>query len=121
MVKHVTGQTIDCGKGCTIRIDYVLNEKTGVVKRHLHWECRGKSGECGENGETSHGGTWDDAPEFIKQCALKHGFNGASAPADNSAKNWALWGLGGAAVLGGLLFAPAITVPAVVLGGAVAR
>ena len=69
--------------------------------------------------ETSHGGTWDDAPESIKQWALKHGFNGASAPAadDNSANNWALLGLG-AAALGGLLFAPEITIPVLVLGGA---
>jgi RHS repeat-associated protein len=80
LVRHNSGRWIDCGKGCKIRIDSVFNEKTGVVIRHLHWECRGREGECGEFGEESHGGTWDDAPEFIRQCALKNGFRGQSIP-----------------------------------------
>jgi RHS repeat-associated protein/uncharacterized repeat protein (TIGR02543 family) len=76
LIKHTTGQTIDCGKGCWIRIDYSFDEKTGTKKRHLHWGCKGKEGECGEFGEPSHGGTWDEAPEFIKQCARNKGFLG---------------------------------------------
>ena len=80
LVMHKTGQTIDCGKGCSIRIDYTFDEKSGTKARHLHWECKGRAGECGENGKPSHGGTWEDVPEFIKQCALKNGFAGANAP-----------------------------------------
>lgn len=89
LVKHTSGRTIECGKGCTIRIDSVLNEKTGVRTRHLHWECRRSSGACGENGDKSHGGSWDDVPENVKECALKNGFSGAPAPAPSptSAQN----------------------------------
>ena len=36
LVKHTTGRTIECGKGCTIRIDYTFDERTGVKTRHLH-------------------------------------------------------------------------------------
>jgi RHS repeat-associated protein len=79
LVQHVTGQTIDCGRNCWIRIDYTFDPSTGVKTRHLHWGCKGKSGECGENGKPSHGGTWDDAPENIKDCARRHGFNGQSS------------------------------------------
>jgi RHS repeat-associated protein len=77
---HVTGKTIYCGKGCWIRIDYTLVGGEKIV-RHLHWECKGKKGECGEFGEESHRGTWDDAPEFIKDCARRHGFKGDPRPA----------------------------------------
>jgi RHS repeat-associated protein len=80
LVKHVTGKAIDCGKGCTIPIDYTFDEKTGTKTRYLHWECKGQSGECGENGKASHGGRWEDLPEFIRQCALKNGFVGAYSP-----------------------------------------
>ena len=80
LVKHTTGREIDCGKGCWIRIDFTFDEKTGTKTRHLHWGCKGKEGECGEFGEPSHGGVWDDAPESIKQCARKYGFQGDPAP-----------------------------------------
>ena len=79
LVKHTTGRTIDYGKGCWIRIDYTFNETTGEKRRHLHWGCKSNEVECGENGEQSHGGTWDDAPERIKQCARQNGFNGQSS------------------------------------------
>ena len=79
LVKHTTGRTIECGKGCTIRIDYTFDERTGTKRRHLHWECKGREGTCGENGESSHGESWEDAPEEIKQCALRHGFSGSNA------------------------------------------
>ena len=81
LVRHLTGQTIECGKNCTIRIDRVLDEQTGQVRRHLHWDCRGDEGVCGENGEESHGGRWEDAPSKVKECARRHGFNGENAPA----------------------------------------
>ena len=55
LVMHKTGQAIDCGKGCSIRIDYTFDEKSGTKGRHLHWECKGRAGECGENGKPSHG------------------------------------------------------------------
>jgi RHS repeat-associated protein len=76
--KHVSGQTIDCGNGCQIRIDSVFDDKGRT--RHLHWDCyNGKqSGTCGEHGEKSHGGTWDEVPEKVKQCARKNGFQGDS-------------------------------------------
>ena len=83
LVKHITGRTVECSKNCTIRIDKVLDEGTGEVKRHLHWSCRGNSGACGEGGETSHSGTWEDAPEKVKECARRHGFNGQPAPEPN--------------------------------------
>jgi len=80
LVRHLTGQTIECGKNCTIRIDKVLDEQTGRVRRHLHWDCKGDEGVCGENGEESHGGRWEDAPSKVKECARRHGFNGENAP-----------------------------------------
>ena len=80
LVKHTAGREIDCGKGCWIRIDYTFDEKTGVKTRHLHCGCKGKEGECGEHGKPSHGGTWDDAPAAIEECATRHGFQGASSP-----------------------------------------
>ena len=83
LVKHTTGRTISCGK-CTIRIDYTFDEKTGVKTNHLHWNCKGKEGSCGENGEESHGGSWDDAPENVKQCAMENGFQGESSPTPDS-------------------------------------
>lgn len=78
---HKSGRWIECGKGCRIRIDFNLDMKTGQLVRHLHWECRdGREGECGENGEKSHGSSWEDAPRHIRECALKNGFSGAPAP-----------------------------------------
>ena len=74
LVKHVTGQTIQCSKNCTIRIDYVLDEKTGKITKHLHWECKGKSGVGGEHGGTSHGETLGGAPDSVKECARQNGF-----------------------------------------------
>jgi len=79
LIEHSSGQWKDCGKGCRIRIDTTI--VNGQVKRHLHWECRNDSGECGENGEKSHGGSWEDAPENIKECARRHGFQGDSVAA----------------------------------------
>jgi len=73
-IKHTTGKTIQCSKGCTIRIDFWLDEKTGKVTRHLHWECKGKSGVGGEFGTESHGETLDNAPPHVKECARKNGF-----------------------------------------------
>jgi RHS repeat-associated protein len=73
LVQHKTGQWKQCANGCRIRIDWTLMDD-GTVKRHLHWECKGKSGEFGENGEASHGQTSDSAPESIRECARKHGF-----------------------------------------------
>jgi RHS repeat-associated protein len=84
LVQHVTGQTIDCGKGCSIRIDYTLDPKTGDKNRHLHRECKGKSRTCGEFGAESHGDSWDLAPEMIKECARKAGFIGETAPHSSS-------------------------------------
>lgn len=84
LVKHHTGKEIDCGKGCWIRIDSVFNEKTGEMTRHLHWGCKGREAECGENGLPSHGGTWDQVPSFVKECALKNGFLGKSVPIPKS-------------------------------------
>lgn len=83
LVQHKTGQEIDCGAGCWIRIDFTLDTRTGAKIRHLHWGCKGDTGECGEFGNTSHGGTWDDAPERIKRCALEHGFQGEPQPDPN--------------------------------------
>jgi RHS repeat-associated protein len=80
LIKHITGEEIDCGKGCWIRIDKVHNEKTGETSRHLHWGCRNKESVCGENGLPSHKGSWDDVPSFVKECALRNGFLGRSAP-----------------------------------------
>jgi RHS repeat-associated protein len=103
LVNHTTGQTYNCGQGCWIRIDYTFDPDTGVKTRHLHWECRGNSGECGENGASSHGGTWEDAPERIKECARKHGFNGAPASNVSPRVNPMVIGgaIGGAGVLAG--------------------
>jgi hypothetical protein len=86
----VTGKTIDCGKGCSIRIDYTFDEKTGIKTRHLHWECKGQSGECGENGKRSHGGVWEDVPDFIQQCALKNGFVGENSTNDSREQSFAI-------------------------------
>ncbi|WP_369915907.1 RHS repeat-associated core domain-containing protein [Xanthomonas sp. NCPPB 3005] len=83
LVKHTSGRWIDCGKGCRIRIDFTYDEKTGRRARHLHWECKGAEGECGEYGGESHGGTWDDAPKSIKECALRNGFSGRSVTNEN--------------------------------------
>jgi RHS repeat-associated protein len=85
LMEYSSGRWIDCGKGCRIRIDFKLTYD-GTKIRHLHWECKGSAGECGEFGETSHGGTWEDAPSFIQQCALRNGFAGANAP--TRAERW---------------------------------
>jgi RHS repeat-associated protein len=78
---HVSGQTIDCGKGCTIRVDFRLDIKTGQRVRHLHWKCKsGEKGACGENGDESHDGRWEDAPRHVKECAIRNGFAGAASP-----------------------------------------
>ncbi|MCF7222494.1 RHS repeat-associated core domain-containing protein [Marilutibacter chinensis] len=79
LVDHVSGRWIDCGKGCRIRIDFTFDGNTGQRTRHLHWECKGESGECGEFGKPSHGGTWDDAPRHIRECALRNGFSGQTS------------------------------------------
>lgn len=121
---HITGRWIDCGAGCRIRIDKtVIN---GVVKRHLHWECKRDDGECGENGETSHGGKWENVPERVRQCALAAGFAGAfseeSEPSERRMTDWEYWeeltGLTGAALAtyliiseGSRLFPPRNLVP----------
>jgi RHS repeat-associated protein len=84
-IEYQSGRWIDCGAGCRIRIDTTIIN--GKRIRHLHWECKGRgSGECGENGATSHGGTWEDAPERIKECARRAGFNGqpSASPMDAS-------------------------------------
>ena len=75
LVKHTTGQWKECSKNCRVRIDFVLDEKTGMITRHLHWECGGKEGVFGENGSTSHGGgSCSNAPKAVIKCAEAHGF-----------------------------------------------
>jgi RHS repeat-associated protein len=69
---HKTGKEKNCGQGCIIRIDYTLQD--GRKIRHLYWECKGKKGQFGENGADSHGQTWQDAPQRIRDCAERHGF-----------------------------------------------
>ena len=32
LVKHTTGRTIQCGNGCTIRIDFTFDERTGTKR-----------------------------------------------------------------------------------------
>jgi RHS repeat-associated protein len=83
LVRHVTGKTIQCSKGCTIRIDYFLDEQTGKITRHLHWECPGQSGVGGEFGGVSHGDTLENAPRNVKECARNAGFEpDASTPSN---------------------------------------
>lgn len=82
LIRHTAGQWIECGKNCRIRIDKVLDESTGKVTRHLHWECRGDEGACGERGEESHGRTWDSVPKQVKECAVRHGFQGEAPKPD---------------------------------------
>lgn len=79
LIKHTSGQTKQCGN-CTIRIDSVLDEKTGIVTRHLHWECKGNSGAGGEFGAESHGGTCATAPKNVKACAAALGFQCDARP-----------------------------------------
>jgi RHS repeat-associated protein len=79
LVNHHTGQTFDCGNGCTIHIDFTFDQKTGKKTRHLHWNCKGKKGACGESGGESHSGSWDDAPRNVQECAKNHGFHGQSS------------------------------------------
>jgi RHS repeat-associated protein len=112
LVKHTTGRTVDCGKGCSMRIDFTFDERTGVRRRHLHWECKGKSGVCGEDGDASHGGSWDDVPEQIKECARRHGFNGVPRSSDRTWK----YVVGAVVIVGGLVLLPEITVPTVAIG-----
>ncbi|WP_220130486.1 hypothetical protein, partial [Xanthomonas oryzae] len=56
LVKHTSGRWIECGKGCRIRIDFTFDEATGSKIRHLHWECKGDTGECGGgfNSDSQH-------------------------------------------------------------------
>ncbi|WP_343204045.1 RHS repeat-associated core domain-containing protein [Luteibacter sp. Sphag1AF] len=74
LVRHTTGKTVDCGGGCTIRIDYTFDEATQIKSRHLHWDCKGQEGSCGENGNDSHDGSWDDVkrPRTFEKSALAH-------------------------------------------------
>jgi uncharacterized protein RhaS with RHS repeats len=120
--QHITGKTIQCGLNCTIRIDSTLVGGKELI-RHLHWECKGGlEGVCGEFGETSHGGTWDEVPEHIKQCALANGFNfEKQAPGSNemSYSDYIIGGVvvvivGGVIVIGGTVAGGAL-----VLGGGV--
>ncbi len=120
LIRHQTGKTIQCGKNCTIRIDTSFDERTGVGTRHLHWDCRGDTGSCGENGGKSHGGSWEDAPAQVKQCALNHGFNGAPASNSSAKEIWGAVGIG-ALVVGGIILAPEITIPTLLLSGALAK
>ena len=73
LIKHTTGLTKQCGN-CTIRIDSVLDEKTGIVTRHLYWKCKGSSGVGGEFGGYSHGSTCSNAPKNVRACAATLGF-----------------------------------------------
>jgi len=78
----LSGQWKDCGKGCKIMID-----KNAVGNgRHLHWECgRGSSsGEMGEYGGTSHGDNCSSAPNIIKNCARRYGFEPEAPSCPNS-------------------------------------
>jgi RHS repeat-associated protein len=65
-----SGQWKDCGGGCRIRIED--NHRGGG--RHMHWECKGKSGTCGEFGTSSHGDDCSGAPNRVKDCARNNGF-----------------------------------------------
>ncbi|ENF1487587.1 RHS domain-containing protein [Salmonella enterica] len=67
---HTSGKWKDCGKGCRIRID---GDAVGDG-RHLHWECKNGSGVMGEFGGQSHGEDYSSAPNSIKKCARKYGF-----------------------------------------------
>ncbi|EIU0396247.1 RHS domain-containing protein [Salmonella bongori] len=67
---HTSGKWKDCGKGCRIRID---GDAVGDG-RHLHWECKNGSGVMGEFGGQSHGDDYSSAPNSIKKCARKYGF-----------------------------------------------
>ena len=118
LIEHNSGQWKDCGKGCRIRIDTsIIN---GQVSRHLHWECKNDSGECGEHGKKSHGGSWEDAPNHVRLCALNHGFQGASEESSASSRTWGNIGLG-ILFIGGSLVAPQITIPAIIIGTAAAK
>ena len=88
LIKHTTGQTKECGKNCTIRIDTVLDEKTGKLTRHIHWECRGQAGTAGEHGGNSHGGNCNDMPNAVRKCAEKFGFSCDPKPDGGGAKAW---------------------------------
>ncbi|EDY2550083.1 RHS element protein, partial [Salmonella enterica] len=67
---HTSGKWKDCGKGCRIRID---GDAVGDG-RHLHWECKNGGGVMGEFGGQSHGDDYSSAPNSIKKCARKYGF-----------------------------------------------
>jgi RHS repeat-associated protein len=88
LIKHTAGQPKECGKNCSIRIDLVLDEKTGKVTRHIHWECRGKEGAAGEFGGNSHGGNCDQMPNAVRKCAEKHGFSCDPKPEPGDSKAW---------------------------------
>jgi len=86
LVNHSSGQWIDCGKGCRIRIDFTFDSKTGRKTRHLHWECKNSEGECGEFGAPSHKGSWADAPRSVQECAVRNGFQGAFSEQPNQSE-----------------------------------
>jgi type VI secretion system secreted protein VgrG len=99
-LQHVSGQWKDCGKGCRIRID---RDASGGG-RHLHWECKKSSGTMGEFGGVSHGDDYNSAPNAIKECARKNGFepeptkqpcpNNSSSAVKNIAEAGAWTGVG---------------------------
>jgi len=73
-----SGQWKDCGNGCKIRIEGNHNDTS---KRHLHWECRkGGKHAMGEFGDISHGEDYTTAPNSIKECARKYGFEPEPPP-----------------------------------------
>ncbi|KAF1718667.1 type IV secretion protein Rhs [Pseudoxanthomonas yeongjuensis] len=88
LIDHVSGRWIECGNGCRIRIDKSIVK--GVTRRHLHWECKGQSGACGEFGEQSHGESWADAPRSVKECAIKNGFVGDAVQFENTNNNMSM-------------------------------
>lgn len=92
------------------------------MKRHLHWECKGKEGVFGEDGNDSHGEDASSAPNNIKECARKNGFNVAKTADPESCKvpPWLVKvGVGVTVVGAGVACALAEPCGAIVGGGAV--
>jgi RHS repeat-associated protein len=73
-IENKSGKMIECSKRCRIRINSTRVNPTAPWKRHVNWECRGKSGAFGESGEKSHGQTCADAPQEVIDCAQANGF-----------------------------------------------
>jgi hypothetical protein len=92
------GRWQECGGGCRIRIEN-NHQRPG---RHLHWECKGKKGEMGEFGGTSHGGNWEGAPNAVLECARRHGFQ-PEPKAESSSCGATCQVLIGGAIVGGLV------------------